>query len=281
MTEKICFVICPIGKDDSVIRKRSNYTFEFIIEPIVKKYGYLPKRADHIKESGMITHQIVSQIIESPLVIADLTDANPNVYYELAIRHIVQKPYIQMIKADQKPQFDIDGMRTIFFDFDVELEIINRAKKELEDQIKTIETGKFEAANPITLARNYNVAKDILESKDANSEMDASKLILKLFNNLTYKIDNLDRDIHEIKTSKNNKFSNRSLNEGLYQVNNEIEFIDSEINQLKDAYVDYSEGGEERSNIINEINKLIKEKSTLQEQKSYLKSLYSRGDFNE
>ena len=275
MTEKTCFVICPIGKDDTEIRKWSNYTFNFIIEPIVKKYDYLPKRADQIKESGMITHQIVSQIIESPLVIADLTNANPNVYYELAIRHIVQKPYIQMIKIGQEPQFDISGMRTIYFDFDVELEIINRAKKELEEQIKSIEKGQFEATNPITLASNYKIVQEILEkNKNTDSENDASKLMLNLINNFTYKIDNLNRDVQEIKRSKNYKFADRSRNEESQNIDNEIEFIDSELNQLENLHDDLLEGNFKKDDIPklkNEIKKLMNEKLKLQDQKSKIK----------
>lgn len=278
MTDKTCFVICPIGMDGSDIRKWSNYTFKFIIEPIVKKYDYRPKRADHIKKSGMITHQIVSQIIESPLVIADLTDANPNVYYELAIRHMVQKPYIQMIKSGQEPRFDINGMRTIYFDFDVELEIINRAKKELEEQIKSIETGQFEPTNPITLASSYNILQEILEkNKNTNPEKDALGLVLKLFNNLSSKIDNLNRDNHEIKTSKNYIFSDYSRNEEMHNIDTGIESIDNELNLLENLYDDITEGkmnNKDRSNIHNEVNRLLKQKSELLEQKSQLKLLY-------
>ena len=260
MTEKTCFVICPIGKDESDIRKWSNYTFEFIIEPIVKKYDYLPKRADHIKESGMITHQIVSQIIESPLVIADLTNANPNVYYELAIRHMVQKPYIQMIKIDQEPQFDISGMRTIYFDFDIDLELINGAKEELEEQIKSIETKQFEATNPITLAKNFNDVREI-----------ASKLILRMFNNLTSKIDNLNRDVQEMKISKNYKYSDHSRNEQFDKINERMKYINQELNLLTTVLIFSQTDG---ASMSDEVKALMDEKSKLQEQKSVLESWY-------
>lgn len=103
--DKVCFVICPIGKMDSDIRKRSDLTFNYIIKPVVENFGYRPIRADHINESGMITHQIIDYIIESPLVIADLTDSNPNVFYELAIRHIVEMPYIQRTFSTLNTQF--------------------------------------------------------------------------------------------------------------------------------------------------------------------------------
>ena len=49
-------------------------------------------------------------------VIADLSDHNPNVYYELAIRHAVRKPFIHIIQTRDKLPFDVQNMRTIQVD---------------------------------------------------------------------------------------------------------------------------------------------------------------------
>jgi hypothetical protein len=59
VNDKVCFVICPIGKDGSEIRIRSNLTFKYIIKPIVEEFGYHPIRAYHINESGMITNRLL------------------------------------------------------------------------------------------------------------------------------------------------------------------------------------------------------------------------------
>jgi hypothetical protein len=71
--DKTCFVICPIGNDGTEIRTWSDRTFKYIIKPIAEKYGYHVIRADHIKESGTITNQIIENLLNSQLVIADLT----------------------------------------------------------------------------------------------------------------------------------------------------------------------------------------------------------------
>jgi len=98
--EKTCFVICPIGDEGSPERKWSDDILECIITPVVEKMGYQkPIRADHINESGIITRQIVDLLIDSDLVIADLSFRNPNVCYELAVRHVAKKPFIHMIKT--------------------------------------------------------------------------------------------------------------------------------------------------------------------------------------
>ena len=70
---KTCFIICPIGKENTENRKNSDLFFKYIIQPVVEKFNYAPIRADHMNESGMITFQIIDRIVTSPLVIADLT----------------------------------------------------------------------------------------------------------------------------------------------------------------------------------------------------------------
>ncbi len=79
--DKDCFVVSPIGEEDSNIRERSDKLFDYVIKPAVEQYGYDPIRADHIAEPGIITSQIIEHVVESPLVIADLTGSNANVFF--------------------------------------------------------------------------------------------------------------------------------------------------------------------------------------------------------
>lgn len=197
--EKVCFVISPIGDEGSDIRKISDLTYEYIIRPVVEEFGYHLTRADYIKEPGIITSQIIDQIVESPLVIADLSDNNPNVFYELAIRHIIQKPYIQMIRSGQKIPFDITGLRTI--PFDIDLKSADSAKKELFDQINSIQNGKFNKNNPITSAiHQSNIQKMLASSEDINSD-DFSKIVLESVSELRSIVLDLKADFHNFKFS--------------------------------------------------------------------------------
>src|SRR5918992_620737 len=75
--------------------------------------GYDPIRADKISEPGIITNQIIRRVLKSPLVIADLTESNPNVFYELAIRHMVRQPVVHIIDERHKLPFDLAGIRII------------------------------------------------------------------------------------------------------------------------------------------------------------------------
>ena len=232
-TEKVCFVICPIGDEGTDIRERSNLTYEYIIKPVVKQFGYRPNRADYINESGMITSQIIDQIVESSLVIADLSDNNPNVFYELAIRHIVQTPYIQMIRTGQNIPFDITGMRTI--SFDVDLESAHRAKKELFDQIESIENNKFKPDNPITSAINQKNIHKMLTEK-GNIEPDSiSKIVLESVSELRSMIIDIKSELHHKKEHEQNliiKSRDKSLNNQLNTVIHKIEAKKEHINDL-------------------------------------------------
>lgn len=137
---KKCFVIAPIGPERSAARLRSDQVFEFLIRPVVEPRGYSVSRADHVPTPGVITNQIIDLVIDSDLVIADLSDANANVFYELAIRHVTQRPFIQLVVEGQDIPFDVTVMRTIFYDMTDPFKIEVK-KKELEKQVDAVASG--------------------------------------------------------------------------------------------------------------------------------------------
>lgn len=148
---KTCFVIAPIGETRSETRKRSDLVLKHIIAPAVEQCGYEALRADQIAEPGIITSQVIQHIIDDPLVVADLTERNPNVFYELAIRHAIRKPLIQIIKSDEQIPFDVAGTRTISVDHR-DLDSVELAKAEIIKQIDTLEKKPQEIETPISIA---------------------------------------------------------------------------------------------------------------------------------
>lgn len=149
--EKICFVIAPIGKPESDTRKRSDQVLQHIIRPAVESCGYKAVRADEIDEPGIITNQIIRHVIDDPLVIADLTEQNANVFYELAIRHGTCKPLVQIIDKVEDISFDIGAMRTIQVDHQ-NPESIEEAKTKIRKQIQSLKTSTSSPENPISAA---------------------------------------------------------------------------------------------------------------------------------
>lgn len=84
------------------------------------------------------------------LVVADLTNRNPNVYYELGVRHTLQKPTIQIINAAEEIPFDVGMIRTIQFALD--LDGAEACRGAMIEQIKAIEGTGRGPENPVTLA---------------------------------------------------------------------------------------------------------------------------------
>ncbi|MBZ5509258.1 MAG: hypothetical protein LAO78_27685 [Acidobacteriia bacterium] len=167
MERKTCFIISPLGEPDSPQRKRANTVLKFVFKPALEPLGYELVRADEISQPGSITLQILERVIESEMVVADLTDHNPNVFYELAVRHASQKPVIHVIASDQKIPFDVADMRTIGIETD--LEGAERSRAQISAQAQEIEAGHF-GENPVKLA---NVIRHLATGKSDD------KLILR------------------------------------------------------------------------------------------------------
>ncbi|MDI4236090.1 hypothetical protein OZ411_25080 [Bradyrhizobium sp. Arg237L] len=114
--EATCFYISPIGAADSEHRQHSDLFMGTLIEPAVASFGLSLVRADQIDKPGMITKQIMEFLVKARLVIVDMSYHNPNVFYELAIRHMMRLPIVQIVrKADTIP-FDVNQMRTVIID---------------------------------------------------------------------------------------------------------------------------------------------------------------------
>ena len=163
--EKICFVIAPIGGPDSDTRKRSDQVLKHLIAPAVEPRGYKTLRADQIAEPGMITPQIIDRVRDSDLVVADLAGRNPNVFYELAIRHAEKKPLIQIMAEGEEIPFDVQDMRTIAIDIH-DLDSVAEAKEALAGQLDAIDNSEFRMNTPISVAMDLSAyrASDDLES---------------------------------------------------------------------------------------------------------------------
>lgn len=111
-----CFIISPIGAVDSVERKHADLVLSALIEPALAQLGLVPVRADKISKPGMITGQVIEHLCRAKLVIADLSFGNPNVYYELALRHATRKAVVQIIRTSDRLPFDVGQFRTVAID---------------------------------------------------------------------------------------------------------------------------------------------------------------------
>lgn len=146
--KKTCFVVSPIGDDGSEGRGRSDKVLRHIIKPVCVELGYSASRADEINDPGLISRRIIKELIESDLVIADLTGHNPNVFYELAIRHFIGKPFVQLIEKSDGLPFDVYDLNTVRVD-SADMDSVDEARSKLRGLIEAGAASGF-VETPVT-----------------------------------------------------------------------------------------------------------------------------------
>ena len=141
---KVCFIITPIGSDDSEERKHADLILKHLLTPIVEESGLTLVRADKIMKQGLITQQIFEYLAKARLCITDLSFNNPNAFYELGIRHAWKLPNVQLIRKGDKIPFDVSQGRTITVDTSDRYTIMDRfesARRELREHLKHFLSG--------------------------------------------------------------------------------------------------------------------------------------------
>jgi hypothetical protein len=150
--ESTCFYVTPIGEEGSTARLHSDLFLSHIVEPALEEFKLRVVRADQIGEPGLITRQIFEYIFKSRLVIADLSFHNPNVFYELAVRHMLKKPVVQITQVGDKIPFDLNQVRTIIVDNTSIYSLIPKLelyRSEIATQVRKALEGES-ADNPIS-----------------------------------------------------------------------------------------------------------------------------------
>jgi thioredoxin-like negative regulator of GroEL len=112
-----CFVVMGFGKKQDFETNRTldlDKTYLTIIKPAVEEAGLKCVRADEIVHSGLIDVPMYEQLLSADVVIADLSTANNNAFYELGVRHAL-RPYTtiiicenEMTKEGRKLPFDVN-----------------------------------------------------------------------------------------------------------------------------------------------------------------------------
>jgi hypothetical protein len=171
-------VITPIGDTSSATFRSTTGLIATVLRPTLEDLGFEVAAAHEMPTPGSITNQIVERLLDDDLVVANLSELNPNVMYELAVRHAARRPVITVAKVGTRLPFDIVAERTIFFteDFEGVRELVPQIKRAVESAM-----GADQHDNPIYRARNFTIAK-----RDAT---DPQKFILESIERLEAKVD--------------------------------------------------------------------------------------------
>lgn len=107
-----CFVIMPFKEELDFVYG--------IIKKGLNDNGYICNRVDEIPGSTPIVNKILTELLRSRYIIADLTDCNPNVFYELGIAHSFKdaQNIIILKQKGSKVPFDITHLTYIEYDVD-------------------------------------------------------------------------------------------------------------------------------------------------------------------
>ena len=137
MTEKICFIVTAIGESGTPTRERADNVYKYLIAPVCEDLGYKPVRVDHVNAVDNINATIINYLKTAPMVIADMTDHNPNAFYELGFRQALELPLVPIIRVGGNLPFDVMTTRTVFYDTDVSK--IDESKIDLKAKIQSFE----------------------------------------------------------------------------------------------------------------------------------------------
>ena len=197
MAANRCFVVMGYGvRPDLSSGKKINLDriYQEIIKPVVIECGYECIRGDEVLDSGLIDESMYYGILESALVVADISTLNPNAIYELGVRHGVRRfRTIIMMETGDKFFFDLNHNRTLTYTyfrkkslFDSEAEKI---RERLKGIIQNIETNE-QVDSPL-----YTFVNDLQEPQRAEVTKSRKKDSKPIFERIS-EASNLRRKEH-------------------------------------------------------------------------------------
>jgi hypothetical protein len=104
-----CFVMMPFG--DWFDRY-----YQEVYVPAIREAGFEPTRADELFSTGSVVEQVWEQIQKAKVLLADLTERNANVFYELGLAHAARKPVVFTAPKLEDVPFDLRHLRVIIYE---------------------------------------------------------------------------------------------------------------------------------------------------------------------
>jgi hypothetical protein len=152
---KTCFVVMGFNKKTDYQSGRMldlDKSYRILIKPTVQECGLECVRADEITHSGVIDVPMYQRLLESDLVIADLSTSNPNALYELGVRHAL-RPFSTIVIAESKLQYPFNISHTAIRSYQhlgdaIDYEEVLRFRAELKTAIDVV-LAKAEKDSPV------------------------------------------------------------------------------------------------------------------------------------
>ena len=171
MMKPLCFVLMPFGKK----KDENGRTIDFdeiynkVIKPAVEDAELEPIRADEETIGGIIHKPMFERLMLCDYAVADLTTANPNVFYELGVRHGIRPHSTVLIfgKGGRLP-FDVAPLRAIPYGIDA-----NGAPETPNEDRKVIAARLVESREPVDDSPLFQLVTDWPKPDLAHLKTDA------------------------------------------------------------------------------------------------------------
>lgn len=191
LTEKekpVCFVIMPISDAHGYEPGHFGRVYEHILKPAIVAAGYLPIRADDTIKTDYIAVGIIQKIVESEMVICDFSARNPNVMYELGIRHAFNKP-VALIKDRRTDKvFDIQGLRYVEYDDSLRIDTVQKDISKISGAIQETAGANGKGVNSVVQLAGITAA-EIPAKQQVSGE---TQLILSAIGSLERRVDGIE-----------------------------------------------------------------------------------------
>ena len=117
---KTLFVVAPAGESSEQLYQ--------LVASAATSAGVSALRADSILglSTVNVSEEIEKAIMSASLVVADITDANPNVMYEVGLATAKNKPLILVASSSRSIPFDLARFRVVIYDVDNPDDLVSR-----------------------------------------------------------------------------------------------------------------------------------------------------------
>ena len=112
---QVCFVIMPFSK--TAEKHTKNYWtehFNSYLKPLIEENSaFEAQRSKPLR--GDLLREIITALVTSQVVVADLTDQNPNVYWELGVRQSFRHGTVTIAEVGTKRPFDVSTKAILYY----------------------------------------------------------------------------------------------------------------------------------------------------------------------
>ena len=171
MRRQECFIVMPFGVKPFPDASGRSYDFDkvyrVLIQRAVCEAGMVPVRADERVGSGLIHTDMFRDLRDRAVVLADLSLDNPNVFYELGIRHVMSsRGTVLMCRKGSTLPFDVKLSRTVFYDFDG----VSLDWEEVEEVVKQLAVALQEARKGLPDSPVHALLEAVMREEERPAE---------------------------------------------------------------------------------------------------------------